>query len=109
MGGGVVAEILVMAEIFQVTADEDQSNYFNSGNFFFTFTGHLEVTHHFFNYLNSLQKKNIYQKFGGAWPPCPPWLRHYILSVLRQLLVYTFRATCPYRAAEIVEIIVPYE
>ena len=24
------------------------------------------------NNINSLQKKNIYQKFGGVWPPWPP-------------------------------------
>ena len=29
------------------------------------------------NNINSLEKKNIYQKFGGGMAPVPPpWLRH---------------------------------
>ena len=39
----------------------------------------------------------------------PSLIKHNILSVLRQLIVYPFRATCPYRAAVIVETIVSYE
>ena len=34
--------------------------------FFLTFPGHLEITR------NSLQKKNIYQKFGGGMAPLAP-------------------------------------
>ena len=29
------------------------------------------------NNINSFQKKTFTNSFGGAWPPCPPWLRHW--------------------------------
>ena len=58
-----------LAEIFRYLTD--QSNFINSGTFFYI-SGPPQR-----NNINSLQKKNILQKFGGGpWPPWPPWLRH---------------------------------
>ena len=83
-GGGVVAEI------FSVAASGDQSNSLNYGSLFYISGGpghhpsYLDThgnsgkigrsayTFKERNNINSFQKKNIYQKLGGAWHPWPP-------------------------------------
>ena len=79
-----------MAEMFPVTAGENQSHYLDSAKFWdisaapgghppFMDThgnsgslGRSAYTFKERNNINSLEKKNIYQTFGGAWPPWPP-------------------------------------
>ena len=51
---------------FQVTTDGDQSNSLNSTKKIYT-SGPPQR-----NNINSLQKENIYQKFGGHGPRTPP-------------------------------------
>ena len=76
-----------LAEFFPVAADKHQSNSLNSGTFLdisgapgdhppFMEThgnsgrlGRSAYTSNERNNINSLEKKNIYQKFGGPWPP----------------------------------------
>ena len=58
-GGGVVAKKI------PVPRGGHQSNSLNSGTFFYI-SGQPQR-----NNINSLQKKPIYQKFGGPWPPWP--------------------------------------
>ena len=107
-GGGVVAEIFRYYNQGQqffgpVTGGHDHSNHLHSGTlclhfpqiFIFseihcrkkTFTRYFtefiaEKKHLLHIFRNSLQKKNIYQKFGGGHGPPgpPPWLRHCIYT-----------------------------
>ena len=76
--------------MFPVTAGQDQSNSLNSGTFLYISgppggnpsfmdthgnSGTLARSAYTFkerNNINSLQKKNIYRKFGGAMAPVPP-------------------------------------
>ena len=89
----------VVADIFPVTPGVVKSNSLDSGAFFdisgapggrppFMDThansgtlGRSPYTFKERNNINSLQKKNIYQKFGGPWPPWPPWLRHCYITL----------------------------
>ena len=68
-----------MPYIFTLTTGADQSisiNCVNYGTFFYNY-GQPQR-----NNINSLQKKKIYQKFGGGHgPPAPPWLRHWPLDM----------------------------
>ena len=71
----------VVPYIFTLTTGADQSisiNCVNYGTFFYNY-GQPQR-----NNINSLQKKNIYQKFGGGpWPPWPP-----LATPLRTLTVH---------------------
>ena len=77
VGGGVVAEI------FPVAAIEHHSNCLNSGTFFDIYgTPADHPPFLFFNNINSLQKKNIYQKLGGGHGPRGPLATPLALSPL---------------------------
>ena len=68
---------------FPVVARQHHENDLNCGRFFdisgrpgdhppFLETHRSAYTFKECDNINSLHKKNIYQKSGGPWPPCPP-------------------------------------